>query len=101
MDIWSLNGKTYGKVVLYETQVVLVGDRYKPEPSEPVHGSKYACIGTIIEMYRESSDYDVHVKWDNGEDNSYLIKDLRIVTDVMVNNPNFAYRMWRRKNERR
>ena len=101
MNIYSLNSKTYGMVIIYETRVVLIGNRYTPEPAEPVHDSEYACTGTIVNMHKENSDYDVHVRWDNGQDNSYLIKDLRMIRDVEINNPNFAYRMWRRQNERR
>ena len=99
MNIMSMKNKVFEKVIIGETRVVLVGDRYNPEPSEPVYGSKHQCAGIVKIMLSKSNDYDVHIQWDNGKENVYLIKDLRAVQSLDLENPNYTYKRWRRKNE--
>lgn len=86
------------QVFVGETRVVLITDRFNPEPAEPVRGSKYECTGTIIEILPRGDEYDVQVEWDNGHVNPYIINHLRAVYSLDVKNPNHAFKKWRTKN---
>jgi hypothetical protein len=100
MKIDPLIGSIIQEVIPGETRVFLVGTRYKPEASEPVWGSAYECPGTVMEMCDVKSDYDVQVEWDNDHTNAYQIEDLRALRPRRSNNPNYHFKVWKRKNGR-
>lgn len=92
MLIKSFDSNSKIKVFVDETRVVLVGDHYKPEPAEPVWGSQHECVGTVISFCSPSSEYDVEIKWDNGEGNPYKLEDLRAQPALNKNDPNYTFK---------
>lgn len=91
MDVMDIKGMKFRKVIFGETRVVLTSDHYGAELAEPVYGSEYECVGTIV---GESDELDtpVAVNWDNGEGNLYKLEDLRAVAKTDTSNPNSSFR---------
>jgi hypothetical protein len=94
MDILTLDKEKPIPVITGKTRVVLVGKGYSPEPAEPVHGSLYACVGTIMHFTGTGSGYDVRVEWDNDRSNAYYLRDLRMIEELPETNPNKSYKRW-------
>ena len=76
-----------------------VGDRvwytsgkHKAGKSDPLKGTKYECVGTIIFIHTDMSpadDYPINVQWDNHRTNAYKEEDLTHATGKdALNDPN-------------
>lgn len=98
MQIKDLKGGKISKVVFGETRVVLTSRSYDPEDAEPVYGSDYECVGTVITQ-SDTEDVQLVVDWDNGESNTYYYDDLSVVGVIDNSNPNRSFR--RKKAEDR
>lgn len=64
-------------------EVYLTNNSYYPTKTYPVKDSKYACIGTVINVL----EYIVEVYWDNGETNVFPFNDLTLA-DTSIENCN-------------
>jgi len=58
-------------------RVTLTTRKYGNSMVNPVINSIYSCIGTIIDIYKDSNS--IRVNWDNGKLNSYLSEDLKLL----------------------
>ncbi len=76
--------------------MVLVSNRHGQGNSDPVRGSRFQCVGTVVSRSLDS-DGPLRVKWDNDHENIYRSKDLLIYSDKeMRENPNFTFKRQRK-----
>jgi hypothetical protein len=74
-----------------DDRVILTG-ALVPMPEYPVWGSAHASVGTV---YAIMGDRRVHVKWDNGEHNSFNILNLSMYSTLLSTDPNRSFRISR------
>ena len=96
MVLDTYEGDSFEEVIPHENRVILIGNNYNPCPEEPVWGSEYECVGTIHGFWKEESEYDVEVFWDNGHSNPYKIEDLSCPPVLDKTNPNYTFRLKKR-----
>jgi len=84
--------------VINESRVKLYGGNYQPATTNPVVGSKYECVGTVISL-DNNSHHPIRVRWDNGNHNDYRQRELIVVDvvkeppDIKKLGPNAAFRL--------
>lgn len=84
-------------VKLGKTRVILITRRYGVEKFNPVWGTKYSDIGTVIRVSKVAGN--ISVDWDNCSMTMlYNYKDLQIYKEMPSDNPNMAFKARRRKN---
>ena len=73
-----------------DDRVYYTAGSYGDTHSNPLRGGNYSCKGTVYLTDR----YNVSVKWDNGDNNTYSAKDLEIICALESTNPNIS---WKRR----
>ncbi len=80
------------KVEYHKTRVILTVDKYGKGSSDPVWGTGWACVGTVVGISKDSED-PIRVDWDNNRTNIYNPECLQIYSDKeMKPNPNFTFK---------
>ena len=79
-----------------DDRVILTGEGLIPFPDWPVWGSKYSCIGTIVEI----SHGLAHINWDNGYNMMNLLENISHFNgrEEKSLSPNIAFKLYKRKN---
>ena len=95
------------QVVFNKTRVYLTAEAgFAPSALNPIIGSEFECLGTIIAMTAEHEGIYLFylVKWDNGSTKHYRFSDLRIYggeelieKPPLPDNPNKAFAQEKRK----
>jgi len=71
-------------------RVLLTSNRHGVAETNPLLGSRYACMGTIekikpdFSFVRSYKGMCIRVKWDNGKKNVYYYEDLSIVEKPLL-----------------
>ena len=75
-------------------RVILTGEGLIPFPDWPVWGSKYSCIGTIVEI----SHGLAHINWDNGYNMMNLLENISRFDGREENSlsPNISFMLYKR-----
>lgn len=94
LDIYNReHGDLPEKIILFETQVILLGGFYTHNEMNPSWGGKYACIGVVVKYSGDDGHLPYQVRWENGAHNNYASEELRIHSANMGgDNPNRAFK---------
>ena len=84
-------------VKLGKTRVILITRRYGVEVFNPVWGTGYADVGTVMRASKRSGH--ISIDWDNCSMSMlYNSEDLQIYKEMPSDNPNRTFKVRKRKN---
>ncbi len=82
--------------------VILLPAHYIPTWKYPVWGSKYSCIGTIIEIQRDKKTLGggkatlVRINWKSGAHGLYSYKTVALASNADTSDPNLGFKIFRK-----
>ncbi len=79
-------------------RVYYVSNFHGQAPNNPLRGSTYECIGTIIRFTPDGHGYPLKIKWDNGQSNTYRVEDIEHAEDsTYAVNPNAMFKYMKKR----
>lgn len=90
-ELVSLDLSETKKVLQIGDRVYYVSDVHGQSLPNPLKGSRYECVGTIVPS-KNLCSYPARVRWDNGSENSYNFNDLELESRPNPD-PNAVFRL--------